>query len=149
MMRIIALILLAGAGSLWAAASPSKVAGGVTQGVQIRVVMQGQRFSPARVAATVVDTIIFELESGGPHNIAFDPDSIPAGALAQLARAMGNDPRFLVTPEMLITRGETFTLPLVGLPPGTYPFICTPHYGSGMRGEIVLRATGEPSPLGP
>lgn len=112
----------------------------VTPGTQLSVVMRGQRFFPARVEATVGDTVRFEMESGGPHNIAFDPDSIPAGALAALARNMGSDPRFLVMPEMLIMRGEAYTLPLAGLPPGTYPFFCTPHLGNGMRGELIVRA---------
>jgi plastocyanin len=113
---------------------------GVTHRVQVRVGMQGQRFTPARLVATVGDSLRFELESGGPHNVAFDADSIPPGALEQLARNLGTEPRFLVTPQMLIDRGETFTLSLAGLPPGTYPFFCTPHFGSGMRGELVLRA---------
>lgn len=112
----------------------------MTHRVQLRVGMQGQRFLPAHLVATVGDSIRFELESGGPHNVAFDPDSIPPGALARLARNLGTEPRFLVTPEMLITRGETFTLSLAGLPPGTYVFYCTPHLGSGMRGELVLGA---------
>jgi plastocyanin len=114
--------------------------GGTTHRVQVRVGMQGQRFTPARLVATVGDSVRFELESGGPHNVAFDADSIPPGALEQLARNLGTEPRFLVTPEMLIDRGETFTLSLAGLPPGTYPFFCTPHFGSGMRGELTLRA---------
>jgi plastocyanin len=107
-------------------------------GAPLRIGMRGQRFFPARIVATVDDTLRFELESGGPHNIAFDPDSIPPGALARLARNMRSDPRYLVTPEMLIDPGETFSLPLAGLPPGTYRFYCTPHLGGGMRGELVV-----------
>lgn len=107
---------------------------------QHRIVMQGARFAPARVEATVGDTLVFELLSGGPHNVAFDPDSIPAGARQALARNLGADARFLVVPEMLIDRGETLVLPLAGLPPGTYRFYCTPHLGGGMEGRLVLRA---------
>lgn len=116
-----------------------------TRRVQVRIDMQGQRFTPAQVVATVGDSLVFQLQSGGPHNVAFDPDSIPAGALEQLARNLGSDPQFLVTPEMLISRGESFTLSLAGLPPGTYHFYCTPHLGSGMRGVLQLLAI-QPSP---
>lgn len=107
--------------------------------VLVRVDMHGQRFTPAQLVATVGDSIVFVLQSGGPHNVAFDPDSIPVGALERLARNLGSEPRFLVTPEMLLDRGETFTLSLAGLPPGTYHFHCTPHLGGGMRGVLQLR----------
>ncbi len=106
----------------------------------LRIEMTGARFTPARVVATVADTLVFELVSGGPHNVAFDPDSIPAGAREGLARNLGADPRFLVVPEMLIERGEVLELPLAGLPPGTYRFYCTPHLGGGMEGRLELRA---------
>jgi plastocyanin len=111
----------------------------VTHRVQVRVGMQQSRFTPSRIAAAVGDSIRFELEAGGPHNVAFDADSIPAGALAPLARNLGTEPRFLVTPEMLLSRGESFTLSTAGLPPGTYVFYCGPHLGAGMKGQLVLQ----------
>ncbi len=107
---------------------------------QHRVVLRGQRFAPARLEATVGDTVRFELESGAPHNVAFYPDSIPPGALAPLARNLGADPRLLFTPDMLLFTGEAFVLSLAGLPPGTYVFYCAPHVAGGMRGELVVRA---------
>lgn len=107
--------------------------------IQHRITMQGARFTPGRIEAAVGDTLVFELVSGGPHNVAFDPDSIPAGAREVLARNLGADARFLVVPEMLIDRGERLVLPLAGLPPGTYRFYCTPHLGGGMEGRLVLR----------
>ncbi len=106
---------------------------------QHRITMQGARFTPGRIEATAGDTLVFELISGGPHNVAFDPDSIPAGAREVLARNLGADGRFLVVPEMLIDRGERLVLPLAGLPPGEYRFYCTPHLGGGMEGRLVLR----------
>ena len=125
-------ILLLAAASLASVQAPDTT--------QLRVVMQGQRFTPSRIEATVGDSVRFELESGGPHNVAFDPDSIPAGALAPLAKNLRIDPRFLVIPEMLIDRGESFTLSLEGLPPGTYHFYCGPHLAGGMKGVLVVRA---------
>jgi plastocyanin len=107
---------------------------------QHRVVLRGQRFTPARVEATVGDSVRFELESGAPHNVAFYPDSIPRGALAPLAKNLRADPRLLFTPDMLLFPGEAFVLSLADLPPGTYVFYCAPHLGGGMRGELVVRA---------
>jgi len=114
---------------------------GATSGrVEHRVSMRGQRFTPARVVATAGDSVRFELESGGPHNIVFDPDSIPPNALAPLARNLGASAAFLMTPDMLLDAGESFVLSLADLPPGTYPFYCAPHLGGGMRGELVVQA---------
>jgi plastocyanin len=107
----------------------------------ITVTLRGQRFVPARIVATPDDTIRFVLESGEPHNVAFHPDSILAGALEPLARNLKSDPRNLFTPDMLIIRGESVLLPLVGLPPGRYHFYCAPHYGGGMHGELIIEAT--------
>ena len=103
-----------------------------------RVTMRGQRFLPARIVAMVGDSIRFDLESGGPHNIAFNADSIPSGALGPLARNLRKPTRALTMSEMLLDPGESLVLSLAGLPPGTYYYYCAPHYGGGMRGEIVI-----------
>jgi plastocyanin len=107
---------------------------------QIRVGMRGQRFTVTRVVAMAGDSVRFELESGGPHNIAFNADSIPSGTLDQLARNLGTAPQPLVMSAMLLDPGESLVLPLNGLAPGTYLFFCAPHYGGGMRGELVITA---------
>lgn len=118
--------------------APLEAAPSATRVTQHRVVLRGQRFFPARIVATVGDSIRFELESGAPHNVAFNPDSIPPGALAPLAKNLGTEPRWLFTPDMLLNPGESVVLSLVDLPPGTYVFYCAPHVGGGMRGELVL-----------
>ncbi|MBX3175337.1 MAG: hypothetical protein KF709_13060 [Gemmatimonadaceae bacterium] len=107
---------------------------------EVRVVMRGQRFFPARVESTVGDTVVFVLESGAPHNVAFERDSIPAGALSPLARALGGDEKYLFSKDMVLIPGETIAVATAELPPGRYVFYCAPHYGGGMRGELVLRA---------
>lgn len=108
--------------------------------VEVRVVMRGQRFVPASVDAVVGDTVVFVLESGAPHNVAFERDSIPAGALAPLARALGAEERYLFSKDMVLIPGETIAVATAELPPGRYVFYCAPHYGGGMRGALVLRA---------
>ncbi len=132
---------LALGGALTAVASAATRREVPPTGTVVLVQMTGARFPPTRAVATPADTLRFELVSGGPHNVAFDPDSIPAGARDVLARNLGADARFLVVPEMLIDRGETLKVPLAGLPPGRYRFYCTPHLGGGMEGRLELTAS--------
>lgn len=114
--------------------------GATGRGTQVRVGMRGQRFTVTRVVAMTGDSVRFDLESGGPHNIAFNADSIPPGTLAQLARNLGTEPRPFVMSAMLLDPGESLVLSLAGLAPGTYHFFCAPHLGGGMRGELVVTA---------
>jgi plastocyanin len=129
----------------WAAAfctmAVAVVATGATRhGTQIRVGMRGQRFTVTRVVAMTGDSVRFDLESGGPHNIAFYSDSIPAGALSPLARNLGSAPTPLLMSTMLLDPGDSLVLSLAGLPPGSYPFFCAPHLGGGMVGQLVVTA---------
>lgn len=139
----VATLVLGLSAATWPRRAPTEGVASTAPATVHRVTMRGQRFTPARIVAAAGDSLRFELESGGPHNVAFDPDSIPAGALAALARNLGSEPRFLVTPEMLIDRGEAFTLSLSGLPPGRYYFYCAPHVGGGMKGELVIAAPSD------
>lgn len=133
-------VLLLGGMAWRAPASPTSAPPAASSRPPITVTLRGQRFVPARIVASPSDTIRFVLESGEPHNVAFDPDSIPPGALEPLARNLKTDARNLFTPDMLIIRGESVLLPLAGLPPGRYHFYCAPHYGGGMHGELIVEA---------
>jgi plastocyanin len=138
--RVVLVLALGATAALLAAARGSNALnGGSVHRTQLRVVMRGQRFVPARLEASAGDTVRFELESGAPHNVAFNVDSIPPGALDRLARNLGTAPRPLSMSGMLLAPGEAIVLPLSRLPPGTYVFYCAPHYGGGMRGELVIK----------
>ena len=50
---------------------------------------KGYRFEPASITARVGDVVRFVNVSGGPHNVAFWPDRIPAGTAATLQKNMG------------------------------------------------------------
>ncbi len=97
---------------------------------------QGYRFEPANITARVGDGIRFVVVSLPPHNIAFDPATIPAGSKEQLFANMPNSTDG--TSDMLIAESDTLLLSLGNLPPGKYPFHCTPHLAMGMKGEITL-----------
>ena len=45
---------------------------------------KGYRFEPAELTIKAGDKVTFTMVTGGPHNVAFDPDSIPAAGKAQL-----------------------------------------------------------------
>jgi plastocyanin len=127
------------------AASPFAV-GSVVHGATTRpkktVVVQmlgdgaGYRFRPARVTARVGDVVRFVNVSGGPHNVAFWDDSIPAGSAAALQRNMPNAND--LSGPMLSDAKETYTVSLAGLRPGTYRYYCQPHLAVNMVGRIAV-----------
>ena len=98
----------------------------------------GYRFVPASVTAHVGDVVRFVNKIGGPHNITFWPDSIPAGAQRQLQSGMANTTGPLTGP-LLINPGDATTVSLAGVAPGTYKFYCMPHLALGMKGQIIVQ----------
>ena len=98
----------------------------------------GYRFRPASVTAHVGDVVRFVNVSGGPHNVAFYEDGIPAGAAATLAANMQKTSGTLSGP-MLSDPNETYTVSLDGLRPGTYRYYCAPHLAVNMVGRITIR----------
>jgi plastocyanin len=97
----------------------------------------GYRYEPATINAKPGDGIKFIMVSMGPHNVAFDPATVPADSKDQLFANMpnsmdGNSP-------MLTQPNEEFVLSLTNLKPGTYPFHCTPHLAMNMKGEIIIQ----------
>jgi plastocyanin len=97
----------------------------------------GYRYEPATINAKPGDGIKFVMISMGPHNVAFDPATIPADQKDQLFANMpnsmdGNSP-------MLSQPNEEFILSLTNIKPGKYPFHCTPHLAMNMKGEINIQ----------
>src|SRR3954468_21404257 len=45
---------------------------------------KGYRFEPAELTIKSGDAVTFTMVSGGPHNVAFDPNTTPAAGKAQL-----------------------------------------------------------------
>ncbi|MFL5465973.1 MAG: plastocyanin/azurin family copper-binding protein [Gemmatimonadaceae bacterium] len=100
---------------------------------------KGFRFVPASVTARVGDVVRFVNVSGGPHNVAFSADRIPAGAAARLQKNMGqtNGP---LSGAIIFEPNEVYTVSLAGLPAGTYNYYCVPHQAMNMTGRIRVRA---------
>jgi plastocyanin len=111
---------------------------GTTHEVKMIGDAQGYRFDPANITLKAGDGIKFTVVSGGPHNVAFDPATVPTDVQGQLdaniSEKMGQLSSALKT-----NAGESVTVSFANIKPGKYPFHCTPHLALGMKGEITVQ----------
>ena len=111
---------------------------GTTHEVKMIGDAQGYRFDPANITVKAGDGIKFTTVNGGPHNVAFDPATVPTDVQAQLdaniSEKMGQLSSALKT-----NPGESVTISFANIKPGKYPYHCTPHLALGMKGEITVQ----------
>ena len=123
------------------AATPAAVAAPATTGTTYDVSMEFDgklyHFIPAELTIKAGDVINFHNKSGGPHNVSFWADSIPAGAAAVLTAAMPNQMQPLAG-NMLIEPDAVYTISFAGAPVGEYKFYCLPHLAMGMKGVLTI-----------
>jgi plastocyanin len=100
---------------------------------------KGYRFEPANITVKQGDGIKFVVVSGGPHNVAFDPATIPADVKGQLDANMGTDKMGELSSNMKMNPGESVTVSFGNIKPGQYPFHCTPHLALNMKGVITVQ----------
>ncbi len=124
--------------------SPAPAAPDTTAATHGPIVVQmlgdakGYRFESATVTARAGDVLQFVNVSGGPHNVSFWEDSVPAGTGAQLQQDMGPTIGPLKG-VLLLEPNAPYRVSLAKLPPGTYRYYCLAHLGLGMRGQIVVQ----------
>jgi plastocyanin len=99
---------------------------------------KGYRFDPADITVKAGDGIKFIMVSGGPHNVAFDPATIPADVKPQLMANMPNQQAELSSP-LFMNPNEAYTISFANVKPGSYPYHCTPHLAMGMKGTITVQ----------
>jgi plastocyanin len=105
----------------------------------VNMVLEGTtyKFVPNELTVKVGDKVVFHNVSGGPHNVQFYADSIPAGAKelidAQLKDALGP-----LSSALLIDPNATLEVSFANAPVGTYAFTCTPHMAMNMHGKITV-----------
>jgi plastocyanin len=99
---------------------------------------KGYRFDPADITIKAGDGIKFIMVSGGPHNVAFDPATIPADVKSQLMANMPNQQAELSSP-LFMNPNEEYTISFANVKPGSYPYHCTPHLAMGMKGTITVQ----------
>lgn len=99
---------------------------------------KGYRFDPADVTIKQGDALKFVMLSGGPHNVAFDPATLPADVAAQLDANMDNKSGPLNSP-MMMNPNEEYVISFGGVKPGKYDFHCTPHLAMNMKGTVTVQ----------
>jgi plastocyanin len=99
---------------------------------------KGYRFEPANLTIKTGDAVKFIMVTGGPHNVAFDPATVPADSKAQLDANMDQKMSELSSP-MLMNPNEAYVISFGGVKPGTYPYHCTPHLAMNMKGVITVQ----------
>lgn len=97
----------------------------------------GYAFKPSNVTIKVGDAVKFVMVSGGPHNVTFDPQGIPAGSQATLQANMPT-PMMPLTGPLLSADNATYTVSFAGAKPGSYRFYCLPHQSLNMQGTITV-----------
>jgi plastocyanin len=127
----------AGATAGGGAASAAAVTG-TTHEVRMIGDEKGYRFEPANLNVKAGDGVKFIMVSGGPHNVAFDEASMPAGAKDQLNANIPN-PAAPLSSQMYMNPNEEFVISFANVAPGTYNYVCTPHQAMGMKGAITVQ----------
>ncbi len=107
---------------------------------RVRMMQQGAKylFNPANFTINSGDIVEFVNVSGGPHNVAFDKEHIPAGARDILNKAMARRQGDLMGP-FLTQANEVYSVNFTGAPKGTYSYYCLPHRALGMVGVITVQ----------
>ena len=96
------------------------------------------KYDPAELTIDKGDGIKFIMVSGGPHNVAFDPATVPAAAKAQLMANMTEQVSEL-SGKFLMNPNEDYVVSFAGVPAGTYDFFCTPHLAMNMKGKVTVK----------
>lgn len=98
---------------------------------------RGVRLEPARFTIARGDSVVFRVVSGQPHTVTFDTAAI-AMNVAREVDARLNDRIGKLSGPLLLFTGDRYHISFTGLPAGRYPFLCLPHLGRQMTGEIVV-----------
>ena len=96
------------------------------------------RFSPARVTVQRGDTLVFMVESGGPHALGVDPAGVSPPLRAAWNRALPRRTGALRGP--LIRAGQPYAIVVPReMEPGKYTFFCLAHRAYDMKLELDVK----------
>jgi plastocyanin len=118
-------------------AAPAAPAPGATHDVNMVLEGTSYKFVPSDLSIKVGDKVVFHNVSGGPHNVSFWADSIPAGAKEVLEPQMP-DAIGPLQGALLVDPNATVTLSFASAPTGVYKIYCTPHLAMKMTGTITV-----------
>jgi len=122
-----------------AAPAAEPAAGGASHDVNMVLDGTTPKFDPAELTIKAGDKVNFHNKSGGPHNVSFWADSVPAGGAEVLKKAMGPDQIAPLEGPMTQEQDQVYTVSFAGAPTGDYKFYCLPHIALGMRGKISVQ----------
>ena len=121
------------------AAAPAEAApaGGASHDVNMVLEGTAYHYVPAELTIKTGDRIVFHNVSGGPHNVQFWADSIPAGAAEPLSAGMPDQMSPLAGP-LVVDPNATYTVSFTNTPAGEYKFYCLPHLANKMFGKVTV-----------
>merc|ERR1711865_1279052 len=93
-------------------------------------------FVPDEIKICKGDTVTWVNNKGGPHNVVFDEEAIPAG-VSQESISMD---------DQLGEEGETFSKKFDVA--GEYKYYCEPHRGAGMNAALTVALMSQYTDLG-
>lgn len=125
------------------AAAPATTTPAAPAGPVVEVKMTGNgsnqaAYVPATLTIAPGTTVRFVNVVGGPHNVSFYPDSIPAGAAAVLNAAMA-DRLGDLQGALLANANDHYDVSFAGAPEGVYKAFCLPHMALGMKITITVK----------
>ncbi len=105
----------------------------------VNMVLEGTNylFVPAELTIKTGDQVVYHNVSGGPHNVQFWPDSIPAGGADALTAGMPEQMSPLAGP-LLVEPNATYTVSFANAAAGEYRFYCLPHLANKMVGKVTV-----------
>jgi plastocyanin len=112
--------------------------GGANHDVNMTLEGSTYKFDPSTLTIKAGDVVTFHNKSGGPHNVSFWADSVPAGAADKLKAAMPDQMAPLEGP-LLTEQDASYKISFAGAPAGEYKFYCLPHLALGMHGKITVQ----------
>jgi plastocyanin len=98
----------------------------------------GFRFEPQHLEIASGDTLVFEVASGQPHDVAFDTAGVAPATVRQLSMRVHDQIAPLAGP-LLVKPGERYGVSFDGIAPGRYAFYCLPHQTLQMKGWVVVK----------
>lgn len=121
-----------------AGSAETPAGGGATHDVNMVLDGSKYKFDPAELTIKAGDVVNFHNKSGGPHNVSFWADSIPAGGADPLKSSMADQMAPLEGP-LLTEPDAVYKVSFAGAPTGDYKFYCLPHLALGMKGKIKVQ----------
>ncbi len=120
-----------------AAPAAAPAAAGATHDVNMVLEVTTYKFVPNELTIKVGDQVVFHNVSGGPHNVQFFADSIPAGA-KEIIDPQLKDEIGPLSSMLLAEPNASLAVSFANAPAGVYKLTCTPHMAMKMHATITV-----------